>query len=92
MFISLYFSCPHKHVFNRKKKNKKKQEERNGGDYIDQIRIVATACIVATLLMLYKSEFLNIIMTVMYLFIYLSVHNALPMIRSSESSQGITCT
>ena len=39
MFISLYFSCPHKHVYNCKKLAKK----RYGGDYIDQIRIVDTA-------------------------------------------------
>ena len=39
MFTSLYFSCTHKHVYNRKKL----YEERYGGDYIDQIRIVATA-------------------------------------------------
>ena len=40
MFISLYFSCPHKHVHNRKKLARRTIY---GGDYIDQIRIVATA-------------------------------------------------
>ena len=37
--MSLYFSCPHKHVYNRKKLARRTIWR----DYIDQIRIVATA-------------------------------------------------
>ena len=39
MYLCIYiFFCPHKHVYNRKK-----LARRTDMDYIDQIRIVATA-------------------------------------------------
>ena len=40
MFISLYFSCPHKHVYNGKILARRTIY---GEDYIDEIRIVAAA-------------------------------------------------